>query len=134
MAKTVAEHGLRTRLALPYDKAVGKVVAALKNEGFGVLTEVDVQATLKKKLDVDFRKYVIMGVCNSPLAHRALSADLDIGLLLPCNVIVYEDGDESVVAVLDPISMLALVDKPDLDPVAAEARALLKRVTESLSA
>jgi uncharacterized protein (DUF302 family) len=108
------------------------VVAALKNEGFGVLTEVDVKATVKEKLDVDFRKYVIMGACNPPLAHQALSTDLDIGLLLPCNVIVYEDDGESVVAILDPISMLDVVENPDLDPVAEEARSRLGRVAKAL--
>ncbi len=130
MPRTVADHALRTRLALPYEQAVEKTVTALREEGFGVLTEVDVQATLEEKLDVEFREYVIMGVCNPPLAHQALSTDLDIGLLLPCNVIVYEDDGESVVAILDPISMLGLVENPDLAPVAQEARARLRRVIE----
>jgi uncharacterized protein (DUF302 family) len=132
MARTVADYAFRSRLGLPYEEAVEKVVAALKNEGFGVLTEVDVKATVKEKLDVDFRKYVIMGACNPPLAHQALSTDLDIGLLLPCNVIVYEDDGESVVAILDPISMLDVVENPDLDPVAEEARSRLGRVAKAL--
>jgi uncharacterized protein (DUF302 family) len=132
MAKTVADYAFRTRLGLSYEEAVEKVVAALKDEGFGVLTEVDVKATVKEKLNVDFRKYVIMGACNPPLAHQALSTDLDIGLLLPCNVIVYEDDGESVVAILDPISMLDVVENPDLDPVAEEARTRLKRVAKAL--
>lgn len=132
MAKTVADYALRRRLSLPYEEAVENVVTALKDEGFGVLTEVDVKATVKEKLDVDFRKYVIMGACNPPLAHQALRADLDIGLLLPCNVIVYEDAGESVVAILDPISMLDVVENPDLDPVAEEARTRLRRVAKAL--
>jgi len=132
MAKTVADYAFRTRLSLPYEEAVEKVVTALKEEGFGVLTEVDVKATVKEKLNVDFRKYVIMGACNPPLAHQALSTDLDIGLLLPCNVIVYEDDGETVVAILDPISMLDVVENPDLDPVAEEARSRLGRVVRAL--
>jgi uncharacterized protein (DUF302 family) len=91
-----------------------------------------VKATVKEKLGVDFRKYVIMGACNPPLAHQALSTDLDIGLLLPCNVIVYEDDGESVVAILGPISMLDVVENPDLDPVADEARSRLGRVAKAL--
>jgi uncharacterized protein (DUF302 family) len=119
---------LRTKLDLPYEQAVDKVIAALKTEGFGVLTEVDVKATLKKKLDADFRKYVILGACNPPLAHRALSTNLSIGLLLPCNAVVYEEGSGSVVAILDPLSMLDIVDIPELAPVAQEARERLERV------
>jgi uncharacterized protein (DUF302 family) len=108
------------------------VAAALKEEGFGILTEIDVKATLKKKLDADFRKYVILGACNPPLAHRALSAELEIGLLLPCNVIVYEEDDGSVVSIVDPISMLGVVESPELEPVASEARARLERVGKAL--
>ncbi|MGD2166252.1 MAG: DUF302 domain-containing protein [Anaerolineae bacterium] len=134
MARTASEHALRTRLALPYEEAVQAVVNVLKDEGFGVLTEVDVRATLKKKLDADFRKYVIMGVCNPQLAHQALKTDLSIGLLLPCNVVVYEEGGESVVAFLDPISMLGVVENPSLVPVAEEARKRLKRAIDSLGA
>ena len=104
----------------------------LKQEGFGVLTEIDVKATLKKKLDVDFRKYVILGACNPPLAHQALTAELEIGLLLPCNVIVYEVNGGSVVSIVDPISMLDVVANPDIQPVADEARTRLGRVAKAL--
>ncbi len=97
-----------------------------------MLTEVDVQATLKKKLDVDFRKYSILGACNPNLAHQALETELDIGALLPCNVIVYEEDNGSVVGFVDPISMLGVVDNPELDPIANEALERLKRVSESL--
>ncbi len=132
MTKSIADYGLRVRLDLRYEQAVEKVTAALKGEGFGVLTEIDVKATLKKKLDADFRKYVILGACNPPLAHRALSTELEIGLLLPCNVIVYEEGGGSVVSIVDPISMLGVVESPKLEPVASEARARLERVVEAL--
>ena len=133
MTKTVADYAFRTQLDLPYEQAVEKVTAALKAEGFGVLTEIDVKATLKKKLDADFRKYVILGACNPPLAHQALNTELEIGLLLPCNVIVYEEDGGSVVSIVDPISMLGVVQSPELDLVAQEARSRLQRVIESLS-
>ncbi|MGD8752327.1 MAG: DUF302 domain-containing protein, partial [Anaerolineales bacterium] len=90
MNKAYEEIAYRAKLEVPYEEAVEMVTAALKEEGFGVLTEIDVKATIKQKLDKDFRKYVILGACNPPLAHRALTTQLDIGLLLPCNVIVYE--------------------------------------------
>jgi uncharacterized protein (DUF302 family) len=92
-------YGIRTRLDIPYEEAVEAVTGALKDAGFGVLTEIDVKSTLKKKLDADFRRYIILGACNPPLAHEALSTELEIGLLLPCNVIVYEEGESSVVSV-----------------------------------
>lgn len=120
-------------MALPYEQAIGKVTAALKEEGFGVLTEIDVKATLKQKLDVDFRKYIILGACNPRLAYQALNTELEVGLLLPCNVIVYEEDGGSVVAIVDPISMLGVVKNPGLDLVAQEARTRLQRVIEALS-
>lgn len=122
----------RAKLEVPYEKAVEMVTAALKEEGFGVLTEIDVKETIKKKLDKDFRKYVILGACNPPLAHRALTTQLDIGLLLPCNVIVYEADGSSEVAIIDPLSMLGVVDNPELEPVADEAREKLQRVAAAL--
>jgi uncharacterized protein (DUF302 family) len=134
MTETTTDYAFRTHVDLPFEAAIEKATAALKDEGFGVLTEIDVKATMKKKLDVDFRKYVILGACNPPLAHRALSNELEIGLLLPCNVIVYEDDDQmgSVVSIVDPISMLGVVINPNLDAVAGEARARLQRVLASL--
>jgi len=125
--------GIRTTLNLPYEQAVQKTKDALKAEGFGVLTQIDVKATLKEKLDVDFRRYVILGACNPALAHRALSANMDVGLLLPCNVIVYEEGDRSVVTAVDPVEMLGVL-KGDLvaHEVAMEAEAKLQRVIASL--
>lgn len=125
--------GIRARLELPYEQAIQKTTGALKGEGFGVLTEIDVQSTLQQKLNAEFRRYRILGACNPPLAYRALSANLDVGLLLPCNVIVYEDGDGTVVTAVDPAAMLgALKDDQIICAVAEEARARLTRVIESL--
>ncbi len=125
--------GMHIPVQLPFEQARERAIAALKAEGFGVLTEIDVKATLKQKLDKDFQKYVILGACNPPLAHRALSADLDVGLLLPCNVIVYETGvNESMIALVDPITMLGVLPNPELEPVAQEARTRLERVAEAL--
>lgn len=116
-----------------FDEAVSQITESLQQEGFGVLTEIDVKATLKKKLDVDFRRYKILGACNPSLAHRALGAEPQIGLLLPCNVVVQEtDGGDIVASVIDPKAMFALVDKPELKAVANEADERLKRVVESL--
>lgn len=126
-------YGIRVRLDVPYDEAVEKTTAALKEEGFGVLTEIDVKATLKKKLDADFRRYIILGACNPPLAHRALSTETEIGLLLPCNVIVYEDGDGSVVSAADPAAMMEVSGNPQLEPIAAEARERIERAVTALA-
>lgn len=126
-------YGLRTDLAIPYETAVEKTTAALKEEGFGVLTEIDVKETLKKKLDADFRRYVILGACNPSLAHRALTAEPEIGLLLPCNVVVYEtEPDHSAVAAMAPISAMGIVGNPELKDVAKEADERLRRVIETL--
>ena len=131
--ETVAQLGLVVRLNKNYDEALNDVVAALKNEGFGVLTEIDVKDTLKKKLDVDFRPYKILGACNPPLAYRALSAAPEVGLLLPCNVTVsYVEDDVTEVAIVDPLSMLGIVHHPELEAVAEEARTRLDRVAAAL--
>lgn len=124
--------GIRVRLDLSYDEAIETVTTALQNQGFGLLTEIDVKATLKKKLDVDFRRYVILGACNPTLAHQALTAELEIGLLMPCNVIVYEDGDGSVVSIADPNAMVEMTGSTRLEGVAAEARAKLQLVIDAL--
>jgi uncharacterized protein (DUF302 family) len=116
-----------------FNEAVERVTAALKSEGFGVLTEIDVRATLRKKLDVDFRRYVILGACNPDLAHRALAAEAQIGLLLPCNVVVQEAPEGGVVvSIADPQAMFAMVDNPAIAPVAAEADERLRRVIEAM--
>ena len=132
MTETMIDDTLRARLDLPYAQAVEHVTAALKDQGFGVLSEIDVQAVLKKKLGIDFRKYAILGACNPPLAHQALNTDLEIGLLLPCNVIVYEDDGGSVVSIADPIAMMHVANNPLLEPVANEARVRLQRVIAAL--
>lgn len=124
--------GMTRRLALPYADALLKTKAALSAEGFGVLTEVDVRATLQAKIGVEFRDYTIIGACNPPLAHRALQADLSVGLLLPCNVIVYADGDGSVVSMFDPEAGMALAGSPALDAVAKEARERLQRALAAI--
>ena len=134
MTPIPTEYSLKIKLELHYEQAIEKVTAALKEEGFGVLTEIDVKATLEQKLEADFRRYIILGACNPPLAHKALSAQLNIGLLLPCNVIVYEEDEGSVVEILDPIKMLDIAGNPEVEPVAEEARARLERVAGSLAA
>jgi uncharacterized protein (DUF302 family) len=123
-------YGLAVTVPLTYERAVEAVRAALATEGFGVLTEIDIRATLKKKLDAEFRPYVILGACNPPLAHQALTAERDIGLLLPCNVVVYA-GDTpgtSVVAALDPEAMLGLTGRADIRALAADVKARMARV------
>ena len=129
MVEQTTRYGFSTILRLPHDAAVERTKAALAAEGFGVLTEIDVRATLAKKLGVEFRPYVILGACNPPLAHRALSAELDLGLLLPCNVIVYA-GDEpgtSVVAAMDPVEALSLTHNDSIVGIAHEVRQRLER-------
>jgi uncharacterized protein (DUF302 family) len=127
-------YGLRVKVPLPFEAAVERVSAGLKAEGFGVLTTIDVKQTLKMKLDQDFRKYVILGACNPPLASRALHAELEVGLLLPCNVVVYEAGpNESVVAAMAPLAAMGIVgpQSPVL-AVATEADARIRRVMQSV--
>ncbi len=127
--------GFIFRVAGDFEGAVSRVIAALKAEGFGVLTEIDVRETMKKKLDVDFRPYKILGACNPPLAHRALTAAPEVGLLLPCNVTVSEVEPGTVeIGIIDPLMMLGVVDRPELGAVAEEARARLERVAAALKA
>jgi uncharacterized protein (DUF302 family) len=127
--------GMSTLVDLPYERAVERIRDALAKEGFGVLTEIDVQATFRKKLGVDFRPYVILGACNPSLAHRALTAEPAIGLLLPCNVVVYAAGAEgqSVVAAVDPEMSLGRVGNDALLPVASEVKTRLQRALDSVS-
>lgn len=131
--KTAQEIGTHITVALPYEQAIEKTTEALKREGFGVLTRIDVKETLKQKIGADFTPYVILGACNPPLAHRALQADLDVGLLLPCNVVVYETGpNESTVGIVNPMTMLGVLPKAELEAVAQDAQARLDRVIKSL--
>ena len=131
--ENVKKYAFSTVLDTSYEDAVSKVTNALKEEGFGVLTEIDVQSTLKKKLDVDFRKYVILGACNPPYAYRTLQTDLDVGLLLPCNVIVYETDDKKVyVSAINPVSALEVIKSEPLKKIAMEVSEKLKRVVEKV--
>lgn len=114
--------------AAPFDAAVEAVRRELAREGFGVLCEIDVQATLRVKLGVETEPYVILGACNPPLAHQALAAEPDLGALLPCNVAVYERGDETTIAAIDPEKMLSIVDNEELAPIASRVRERLLRV------
>ncbi len=125
-------YGFSKTSALPYEEAIEKVTEELKKEGFGVLTTIDVRETLKKKLNVDFDKYMILGACNSPFAYKALQAEEQVGLLLPCNVIVYEKSGRTVVAAFDPMSMTKLVDNESIKPVAEEVKRKLQRVVDAM--
>ena len=129
-----AKYGFSKIINLPYAEAVEKTRAALKEEGFGVLTEIDMKEKLKEKLGVDFRNYVILGACNPALAYKTLQQEINIGLLLPCNVIVYEadEAGKSVVAAIDAKTMLSVVDNATLDEVATEVNEKLKRVVAEL--
>jgi uncharacterized protein (DUF302 family) len=117
-------YGYARTVDMPYEQAIERITATLKEQGFGILTEIDVKATLKKKIDKDFTRYVILGACNPGFAFQALSNEIDIGLLLPCNVTVYEnpaDG-KTVVSVLDPETMVTLTGRPDIAPLARQVR------------
>lgn len=121
-------YGFKKETSLSYEKAIEHVKEKLKNEGFGVLTEIDVKATFKKKLDVDFDKYVILGACNPQFAYQALQAETDIGLLLPCNVIVYEKDNKTVISIIKPSVAMQMVENSDLEKVAGEVDEKLERV------
>jgi uncharacterized protein (DUF302 family) len=123
----IMEYGFSRVVTHTYERAVERVTEELQKEGFGVLTTIDVKETLRKKLGVDFPRYVILGACNPPLAHRALQTEEQIGLLLPCNVIVYEKGGKTIVAAFDPMMMATVLEKEEMRPIAEEVRRKLDR-------
>jgi uncharacterized protein (DUF302 family) len=126
------DYGITVRTAAPFADAVARVREALRAQGFGVLTEIDVRGTLRDKLGEDMEPYLILGACNPPLAHRALDADRRIGLLLPCNVVVRTEADRTVIEALDPRTMVAVAGGPSLQPVADEAAARLRAALDTL--
>jgi uncharacterized protein (DUF302 family) len=128
------DYGITLRTALPFAEAAAQVRAALKEQGFGVLTEIDVQATLREKLGEEMGEYLILGACNPPLAHRALAADASIGLLLPCNVVIRADAGGTVVEALDPQTMVSVTGENALKPIAGEAAARLRAALAAVPA
>jgi uncharacterized protein (DUF302 family) len=131
---TAHGYGFGTALDVPFDEAIARTKAALQSEGFGVLSEIDVQATLRAKLGVDFERYLILGACNPQLAYHGLQAEHELGLLLPCNIIVHEHNGRSAVSIVDPAAMLGVVENDALREVADEAKARLERVVAKLAA
>jgi uncharacterized protein (DUF302 family) len=125
-------YGFSRTLSLPFDEVREKVTATLKAEGFGVLTEIDLKQKLKEKLGVDFRNYLILGACNPPIAHRVLGEELAVGLLLPCNVIIYSDNDSTIVAAVDAEKMMSVVGNPNLEAAASEVNEKLKRALANI--
>ena len=132
-AQEATSYGIAVDTRLTFEDAERKVRELLKQEGFGVLTEIDVKKTLKEKIQVEFRRYKILGACNPHLAHRALTIEPGVGLLLPCNVVVEERDGGSRVLILDPVAAMAIVGNPDLEPIAADAAARLRRVAEGMT-
>ena len=126
------QYGFSKTVDMPYEKAIEKVTAELKKEGFGVLTTIDVKETLKQKINVDFKKYVILGACNPPIAHKALQEEEELGLLLPCNVIVYERGNKTVVSIFDPMVMTWIIENDNMKPIASEVQEKLQRVLKAI--
>ncbi len=134
MFPTRTTYQLTTTLNVPIEEALPIVKDALKEQGFGILFELDMQKILKEKLNQDFRPYFVLGACNPPLANQALHIETEIGLLLPCHVVVYEDGDGAIVSTIDPIASLGIVANPDLDTIANDVKARFQRAIASLAA
>jgi len=126
------QYGFSKTVDMSYEQAIEKVTAELKKEGFGVLTSIDVKETLKQKINVDFKKYAILGACNPPIAHRALQEEEDLGLLLPCNVIVYEKDDKTRVSIFDPMVMTWIIENDNMKPIATEVQERLQRVLNAI--
>jgi uncharacterized protein (DUF302 family) len=125
-------YGIKKESKLNYEDTVAKAREELQKEGFGVLTEIDVKSTLKKKLDVDFGKYIILGACNPNMAYKALQSEQDLGLMLPCNMIVYEKDDKTFVAAINPTVQMEKIGNPKLDCIAKEVESKLKKVIDSI--
>jgi len=126
------QYGFSKTIYLSYEQAIEKVTAELKKEGFGVLTSIDVKETLKQKINVDFKKYAILGACNPPIAHRALQEEEELGLLLPCNVIVYEKDGKTRVSIFDPMVMTWIMENDNMKPIATEVQERLQRVLQAI--
>ncbi len=126
------QYGFSKTVDLSYEEAIEKVTAELKKEGFGVLTSIDVKETLKQKINVEFKKYVILGACNPPIAHRALQEEEEIGLLLPCNVVVYEKENKTRVSIFDPMVMTWIMENDNMKPIATEVQEKLQRVLKAI--
>jgi len=126
------QYGFSKTVDMSYEQTIEKVTAELKKEGFGVLTSIDVRETLKQKINVDFKKYTILGACNPPIAHRALQEEEELGLLLPCNVIVYEKDGKTRVSIFDPMVMTWIIDNDNMKPIASEVQERLQRVLKAI--
>jgi uncharacterized protein (DUF302 family) len=126
------QYGFSKTVDLPYEEVIEKVATELKKEGFGVLTSIDVKETLKQKINVDFKKYAILGACNPPIAHRALQEEEELGLLLPCNVIVYEKDNKTRVSIFDPMVMTWIMGNDNIKPIATEVQERLQRVLKAI--
>ncbi|MGB5529607.1 MAG: DUF302 domain-containing protein [Ignavibacteriaceae bacterium] len=126
------QYGFSKTVDMSYEQAIEKVTAELKKEGFGILTSIDVKETLKQKINVDFKKYAILGACNPPIAHRALQEEEDLGLLLPCNVVVYEKDNKTRVSIFDPMVMTWILENDNMKPIATEVQEKLQRVLKAI--
>ena len=126
------QYGFSKTVDMSYEQTIEKVTAELKKEGFGVLTSIDVKETLKQKINVDFKKYIILGACNPPIAHKALQEEEELGLLLPCNVIVYEKDDKTRVSIFDPMVMAWIMENDQMKPIATEVQEKLQRVLKAI--
>ena len=126
------QYGFSKTVDMSYEQTIERVTAELKKEGFGVLTSIDVKETLKQKINVDFKKYAILGACNPPIAHKALQTEEELGLLLPCNVIVYEKDDKTRVSIFDPMVMTWILENDLMKPIATEVQERLQRVLKAI--
>jgi uncharacterized protein (DUF302 family) len=126
------QYGFSKAVDMSYEQTIEKVADELKKEGFGVLTSIDVKETLKQKIDVDFKKYTILGACNPPIAHKALQEEEELGLLLPCNVVVYEKDNKTQVSIFDPMVMTWIIENENMKPIATEVQERLQRALKAI--